>query len=364
MHSLPIEIASKLKSTPEQEGVVGPIVAKLMSYGWDLNQIVFGKKEWSIPKSPSESTKREKGQSYSGFPVDIAVFDSVENCSDPNHLLFIIECKQESEAAGLSQLEAYYVGEPHAALGIWANSARSGSYSVFLYRSGDGRLIVKKRRIDDLPRPGERIAPDSTTLRYTDLVAPSSSVLRRVIEDLLDRVVMNDSSVNRREDQLDQLCNILLLKLESDREARSNPKAPVFFRMLESEARTARAIHERYSHFVALYPGIFTEDRDRKLRFTDKTISACVDGLSGLKLIELGVSTVSLAFQVLRSEALKQGEGQYFTPQAVIEAGLKLMQLEWKDLILDPACGTGGFLVGALLEIRGKHPNIDLHLTA
>jgi type I restriction enzyme M protein len=118
------------------------------------------------------------------------------------------------------------------------------------------------------------------------------------------------------------------------------------------------AIRDRYAEFVELYPGVFTSTEDKTLRLADQTIAYVVDALSGLKLLELGVSTVALAFQVLRSEALKQGEGQYFTPQAVIEAGVRLMNLQWKDLILDPACGTGGFLVQSILEMRRTQQNI------
>ena len=77
-----------------------------------------------------------------------------------------------------------------------------------------------------------------------------------------------------------------------------------------------------------------------------------------MRLIDLGVETVATAFQVLRTEALKQGEGQYFTPQAVIEAGVRLMRLEWDDLILDPACGTGGFLVESMRAIKRKNPEM------
>jgi len=77
--------------------------------------------------------------------------------------------------------------------------------------------------------------------------------------------------------------------------------------------------------------------------------------LSGLRLIDLGVATVSVAFQILRSEALKQGEGQYFTPSEVIQAAIKLMQIDWEDIVIDPACGTGGFLVQTMLEMAAAN---------
>ena len=352
------EIAAKLKAIPEQQTVVGPLVEHLVRLGWRLDQMVFGKAEWRVPKSPSEATKREKNRSFAGFPVDIAVFDDPRTVADPRHLLFVIECKQPTETAGVSQLESYFVGEPHAQLGVWANDATPSAPAVFLYRKADGRLLLKRQKVNDLPRPGEAIKPETQRLTFNDLIAPTAVILKKTMEDLLDKIVTGDSNVTRREEQLDQLCNLLLLKLESDKQGKSDPAAAVFFRPMESAARTAATIHAHYENFVEVYPEVFVTDQDKVVRFSDQTIAACVEELSGLKLIDLGISTISLAFQVLRSEALKQGEGQYFTPQAVIEAGVRLMRIDFEDLILDPACGTGGFLVEALLEMQRTHPTM------
>ena len=350
-------VISKLKrNSPEQMLVVGPLVERLLSLGWDLNQIVFGKQEWRVPSSPSESSKREKGQSFAGYPVDIAVFDAVNTVRDPRHLLFIIECKQPNDTAGVSQLESYFVAEPHVQLGVWANNHEAAAAGVFLYRKPDGRVLLKRQKLGDLPRPGDAIRPDIQRLTFEDLIAPSETLLKKTMEDLLDKTVIGDSNVNRREEQLDQLCSLLLLKLESDKRGKSEPDKPVFFRPLESNSTTAAVIRSEFDAFVDVYPEVFVSNQDKQLRLSDTTIGQCVEELSGLRLIDLGVSTISLAFQVLRSEALKQGEGQYFTPQAVITAGVRLMNIQLSDIILDPACGTGGFLVEALLEIQRTHP--------
>ena len=354
-----VEISQALQETPEQRTVVGPLVAYLVTLGWSLEQIVFGRNEWRVPKNPSECTNRERAGSYSGFSVDIAVFDDPLHREDYRHLLFMVECKQPTEEAGVSQLESYFVAEPHVRLGVWANYAERGARAKFVYRDKSSNAIRKNKLIGDLPRPGKAIDPESQRRYFKDLETPSDQVLKRTISDLLDKVVITDANVTRREDQLDQLCNLLLLKLESDKEARSNEADPVFFRNYESASKTATKLRKRYTEFVNLYPGVFFTDQDKVLRFSDSTLEACVEYLSGLRLIELGVTTFSMAFQVLRSEALKQGEGQYFTPQPVIEAGVRLMGIKYSDLILDPACGTGGFLVEALLELKRTRPGIS-----
>ena len=352
-------IRRQLKDGPEQRKVVGPLVARLVDIGWDLRQIVFGHGEWRVPKSPSEATRRERQNAFVGFPVDIAVFDDPDNTGDPRHLLFIIECKQPTDTAGVAQLESYFVGEPHVQLGVWANNPTPAAKAVFIYRKTDGRILLKRQTVADLPRPGEAIGPSQQRLTFNDLIAPTKLLLKTTFEDLLDKVVANDPNVTRREEQLDQLCNILLLKLESDKEGTSAKAEPVFFRLMENSSKTAIAIKKRYEQFVDLYPEVFISDQDKRLRFNNATIAACVEELSGLRLIDLGISTISMAFQVFRSEALKQGEGQYFTPQAVIEAGVRLMQIKWKDIVIDPACGTGGFLVETMMEMQRTRPTMS-----
>jgi type I restriction enzyme M protein len=333
-------------------------VQYLVDLGWSLDQMIFGKAEWFVPKRPSEQTKREKGRAFDGFPVDIAVFDDPATVDDPHHLVLIVECKQPDEEAGVAQLEAYFVGEPRCRLGIWANNPDPTAPAAFVYRQGNGAMLVKRRTLSDVPRPGDPIEPNAQRIHFNDLIQPSEDVFRRTVEDLLDKVVISDNNVTRREEQLDQLCNLLLLKLESDKQGKSDLSQPVFFRPQETDRKTAEAIRKRFTGFVDLYPDTFLTEQDKTIRLTDTTVAAVVEALSGLKLIDLGVSTVAVAFQVLRSEALKQGEGQYFTPQAIIQAGIKLLELKWEDIVLDPACGTGSFLVETILEIQRTHPHM------
>ncbi len=99
------------------------------------------------------------------------------------------------------------------------------------------------------------------------------------------------------------------------------------------------------------------------MRLSDVTIHGCVERLAPYRLIDVGVATIAFAFQVLRAAALRQGEGQYFTPQPVIEAGIRLLRIRPTDLVIDPACGTGGFLVEALLDMQHRYPGSDADLS-
>ena len=356
-------IKKLLKDGPEQQLVVGPIVERLISNGWELDQIIFGKNEWKVPKTPSEASKREQGVSFDYFPVDIAVFDSVATCGDYRHLLFVIECKKPNLDVGLQQLETYLGLEPHVKLGIWANNADASATTLFVYKSAKGLSYPQKRTVKDLPLMGTSFTPDSVILKFSDLVIPTKDTLYRAFTELLDKVVAQDGNVTRREEQLDQLCNLILLKLDSDKQGKIDSDREVYFRTFATENGTAKYIKDKFDNFIEVYPDIFVSKSDQELRFDDATIHDVVERLSKYNLIDIGADTVSIAFQVLRSAALKQEEGQYFTPKQVIQAAVKMMDVTLDDIIIAPACGTGGFLIQSLIEMKERYPNEEKEIS-
>lgn len=54
------------------------------------------------------------------------------------------------------------------------------------------------------------------------------------------------------------------------------------------------------------------------------------------------------------AEETKRGAGQYFTPRALIDVMVRLMQPEAGEIIEDPACGTGGFLIATNLHMKAE----------
>jgi type I restriction enzyme M protein len=58
------------------------------------------------------------------------------------------------------------------------------------------------------------------------------------------------------------------------------------------------------------------------------------------------------------AEDVKGGAGQYFTPRPLIQAIVEIMQPRPGEVVCDPACGTGGFLLATHEFIR-KHHKLD-----
>lgn len=356
-------ISKKLKNGPEQQKVVGPIVQMLVDKGWDLDQIVFGKNEWKVPKTPSEASKRDAGHSYDFFPVDIAVFESAALCGDYRHLLFIIECKQPEVNVGICQLETYLSLEPHVKLGILANNAKLAAETFFVHKTSKGLLPAKRMTIQDIPSIGDDLSPTAQKITFNDLIIPTEDILYTTFSSLLDEVVARDSKITRREDQLDQLCNLILLKLDSDKQAKIDQSSEIMFRVQATDSETYKQVKRLFSDFIGVYPDIFISDSDKEVRLDASSVAGVVEKISKYNFIDVGPNAVSYAFQVLRSAALKQQEGQYFTPHQVIEAAIKLVGVNLDDIIIDPACGTGGFLVECLMYLKSKYPQKEVEIS-
>lgn len=330
-----------------------PLVAELERIGWDKNQIQY-QPEWKVPKSPCEASKREAGQGFQGFPVDIAIFDNPSNLGNYENIQIIIETKAPNIEEGINQLKIYMSLEPHALLGVWSN----GANICLVYRTSQGGFQVERNGV--LPRPCDSlIKSGETKLKWTDLVEPSTADLKKSFIRLLSVIVAQDSRSTRRDDQLNNLCNIILAKLEGDKIAKFNPASAVEFQVWNSELETAQKIRQLFQGMKIAHGDIFLNDSDNDINFDDHTIILAVYELSRFKLRDASLNAVSQAFQVFRTASLKSAEGQYYTPYPVIRSVIKLMEIHPSDKVIDPACGTGGFLLESYRQLRESFPSMD-----
>ncbi|MDG1777778.1 MAG: N-6 DNA methylase [Flavobacteriaceae bacterium] len=60
------------------------------------------------------------------------------------------------------------------------------------------------------------------------------------------------------------------------------------------------------------------------------------------------------AFEIFIHRALKGGQGQYFTPKNVVKVAIEILDQDVEDKIIDPACGSGGFLIEGLKYLHNK----------
>ena len=98
--------------------------------------------------------------------------------------------------------------------------------------------------------------------------------------------------------------------------------------------------------------------QQNKIHDPAKLKQLIVDLIDKEKWSQAGVDVKDDAYEELLAkgaEDIKSGAGQYFTPRALISAMVDCVQPGPDDTIIDPTCGTGGFLLAAYEYIQRHH---------
>jgi type I restriction enzyme M protein len=159
------------------------------------------------------------------------------------------------------------------------------------------------------------------------------------------------------QDYIEQLTFLLFLKMADERQKLFPERATLIPRALDwnsLERLDGDDLDQHYRHILVELgkkPGMLgTIFRKAQNRIQDPAkLKRLVTDLIGRETwTTLGVDVKGDAYEGLlekNAADVKGGAGQYFTPRALIQAIVDVMRPEPGQLIHDPACGTGGFLL-------------------
>jgi type I restriction enzyme M protein len=321
--------------TPEEINAVQVFAKRLVAdYGYPKAHIQT-RPQYRVRKSPSDDKKT--------FPIDIAVFSSNNRLED--ELQMVVECKRPRRKEGLAQLKLY-LDMSTAEIGVWFN----GSEHAYIRKvhHASGRRTYQE--LPNIPRYGQRVEDIGLYCRR-ELKKPSN--LKAVFRDIRNHLAGNTTGITRDESLAQEIINLLFCKIYD--EINTAPDEMVSFRCGVDE--TAKDVRKR---IVETFE--FKVKREYSDVFTSKdavTLDAAslmyvVGELQTYCIIDADRDAVGDAFEVFIGPALRGAEGQFFTPRNVIKLIVDMIDPEPGDLLIDPACGSGGFLIAALEHVWGK----------
>lgn len=146
-----------------------------------------------------------------------------------------------------------------------------------------------------------------------------------------------------------ELCKIIFVKI-SDEQAKRRKGEPYEFQIKthEPSRKLAERIRALYETQKAKDPEVFTDT----IKIDDATLRTVVSHMEGINLSKTDLDTKGVAFEQFMDGFFKGDFGQYFTPREIIDFAVRMMQPKSDDLVLDPSCGSGGFLLHALDTVR------------
>jgi type I restriction enzyme M protein len=317
----------EVRATPEEVDAVQVFARRLVDdLGYELDQLQT-RPQFRVRRSPSDEKK--------SYPVDIAVFE--DHRREDERLKIVVECKKRNRSEGRRQLELYLTMS-HAELGAWFN----GDEHLYLRKQyRDGEILFDE--IPVLPRRGQRIEDIG---RYKRKDLRKSEALRPIFRDLRNHLAGNLTGITRDQTLAPQVINVLFCKVFDEMD--KGPEQYMDFRYGVGE--DPEVVHQRLLDLFAQvkdrYGDVFAPTD--AIELDPVNLAYMVGELQNYAVTEASRDAIGDAFEVFIGPTLRGEEGQFFTPRNVVHMMVDVLDPASKERVIDPACGSGGFLIAAL----------------
>jgi len=245
----------------------------------------------------------------------------------------IVECKKPKRKDGIEQLKSY-MNAKGAPVAVWSN----GADSIILYRPYPAQF---DDTLFDIPRRGQ--APkDVLEASKTLLQLKKDFNFKKIIQDL-EELVLADSG----KDEFNEIFKLIFAKIWDEKEALENRANKVVeFRKAIDPVITYDRINNLFHKACEEWPGIFKQGEDIEL--ANRHLQVCVGPIEGVRLMGSNLRIMDDAFEYLLPTEAKKKKGQFFTPRHVVEMCVRMLNPTRKEFVMDPSCGSGGFLLHAM----------------
>ncbi len=323
----------EIKSTPEEIDAVQPFSKQLVEHYQYPRSVIQTRPQYRVKHSPSDKTKK--------YPVDIAIFENASK--EDSDLKIVVECKQKNKKEGESQLKDY-MSFCKANLGVWYN----GEDILFIQKiEKDGKLIFKE--IPNIPKYGQRLE-DLDKFKRKDLKI--SHNLKRSFQIIRNYLAANNIGTTRDEELARQIINLLFCKIYDEKFKGLEDFMDFRAGVNEEPDDVKKRIEELFTKVKRKYKDVISEEE--KIKLDSKSLVFTVGILQDICIMEAARDVVADAFETFIGPSLKGDKGQFFTPRNVVQMMVEILDPNEDEAVIDPACGSGGFLVEAMRYVWKK----------
>jgi type I restriction enzyme M protein len=182
-------------------------------------------------------------------------------------------------------------------------------------------------------------------------LSKEDNLLKR-FEEIHDYIYANDGLSPQQ--TLEEFVKILFIKIFDENENSNKFAISAEEWNLLKSGKINQSLTERISNLFELTKQAYTDifDSDDRIKLTPIALGFTVNKLQNISLLNSSQDAKGLAFQKFLSHHEKDGRGQFFTPEPIIDLCVEMMQPKPDETIIDPACGSGGFLLSALKYLQ------------
>ncbi len=320
---------------PEEQVRQEYICRLVNNYGFALEQMA---QEIQVSNS-----QRGQGRAM----ADIVIWKNVKDKRENNSPIIVVECKAEHITV---REEDYFQGYNYAS---WAGAdffVTTNLKETRIFKVVKGKIPKKLEEVVNIP--DAKIINDEK--KITELLKQTKAFTRDEFSKLLFKchnIIRNNDKLSP-EASFDEISKILFIKIRYER---SNSENQIFSK--EQFEKLKKAYDETKSKSSPdFYQQLFERTKEdfkdddlfepnEIIRIRENSFEAIVEELEIYNLSTTSDDVKGIAFEQFLGKTFRGELGQFFTPRTVVDFIVEILDPQESEVICDPCCGSGGFLI-------------------
>jgi len=288
--------------------------------------------------------------------VEIFVDDKVQ---------FVIDAKRPSHSISerdMIQAVSYakLVATPPALYAAVTNGKETVVVNVFSGQRTD-RFPDKKQLLRDIKKnvPQPFSAVQLREIKSVLLTIQEHKELYAVINRCKD--IIEKKGLIRTDQSFREITKILLVKMNEERRVHSGEEGGNRFLTdyfdaysRANQSTYVKTMLQLFDEAKTKYPGIYNDDEDTLRLSDEECLREIVKQLEPFSFLGTGDDIKGAVYEIFLKTTLRGDFDQYFTPREIVDFMVKFADPGIGDKILDPACGSGGFLIQSFKYVNRK----------
>ena len=339
-----------LVNSPEERVRQEYLCRLVTHYGFALEQM---DQEVTVSNS-------QRGQGRAS--ADILIWKSVKDKAEKNSPIIVIECKAENITV---REEDYFQGMNYAS---WAGAdffVTSNLKETRIFKVIKGKIPKRLDEIIDIPD-----AKSVTDEKKIEKILKQTKAFTR---DEFSKLLLTCHNIIRNNDKLspeaafDEISKILFIKIRYERD---NQNAQIFSKkQFEKDKQSYDTYKSKDSRpfYQQLFESTKEDFKDDDLfaetetiRIRENSFEEIVKKLEIYNLSKTSDDVKGIAFEQFLGRTFRGELGQFFTPRTVVDFMVDVLDPQEGEVMCDPCCGSGGFLIKAFEYVRSQIEN-DIH---
>lgn len=339
-----------LVAKPEEKVRQRYICILVNEYGYSLNQMA---QELKVNNS-----RRGQGKAR----ADIVIWKNKKDKDDKKAAFIVVECKAENVKI---RVEDYYQGYNYAS---WAHAeffVTTNEKETKFFNVDPAYLPQKLEEVVAIPT-----AADVDDARKIEQIKNQTKTFTR---EEFTKVLQACHNIIRNNDKLspeaafDEISKLLFMKIRYERQQRGTK----VFTKEEYEAQAKnyeknvrpglkrKGIDQPYMQNlfdttkVEFQDDHLFEDND-EIKIRENSFTQILEKLQSYNLSDTQDDVKGIAFEQFLGTTFRGELGQFFTPRTIVDFMTEILDPQEGEVICDPTCGSGGFLIKAFEYVREK----------